>query len=349
MGGGKKGGGMQMSAEEQAMMDAIKAEQKASMGPGIDRTADDHSGAPMTVIEAKIEVVRDPTDTAGMGTARLAFWKVKDEPPSAPDPVEDSQAAYQRFVRRHSARATNVKLEGESTAQKEAKMLAQKEAEDKDAKVTAGRQRLVFTTWLNVKLSEKNIVVNDLTADLKDGFVLFALLEVLSGGAPGDVSKMTRGNMRVQHVANMSIVFRYLKETVKPVGVGIHDIVDSTDEARVLLLVWSIIAFFMSKDIVGDGGAGSGVVEVLKTHLLEWAGASTLAAAFESCKAKYSFPLLVPDLDGTDPDMHKDERVMVMQLAEWRVAVIKLEAGDVEKARVERKVSHYWPVLGVTP
>ena len=74
MGGGKKGGGMQMSAEEQAMMDAIKAEQKASMGPGIDRTADDHSGAPMTVIEAKIEVVRDPTDTAGMGTARLAFW-----------------------------------------------------------------------------------------------------------------------------------------------------------------------------------------------------------------------------------------------------------------------------------
>ena len=31
----------------------------------------------------------------------------------------------------------------------------------------AGRQRLVFTAWLNGKLPDKNMVVNDLTADLK--------------------------------------------------------------------------------------------------------------------------------------------------------------------------------------
>lgn len=48
--------------------------------------------------------------------------KVKEESPKAPDPVEDSQAAYQRFVRRHSARAMNVQIEGETTAQKEAKV-----------------------------------------------------------------------------------------------------------------------------------------------------------------------------------------------------------------------------------
>ena len=39
--------------------------------------------------------------------------------------------------------------------------------------------------------------------------MLFALLEVLSGAPPGDLSKMTRGTMRVQHVANMNIIFRY--------------------------------------------------------------------------------------------------------------------------------------------
>ena len=71
------------------------------------------------------------------------------------------QAAYQRFVRRHSERAIKVELEGETTKQKEAKERARMEAQAQQAKITAGRQRLVFMAWLNLRFqrADKQIVV----------------------------------------------------------------------------------------------------------------------------------------------------------------------------------------------
>ena len=60
--------------------------------------------------------------------------------------------------------------------------------------------------------------------------------------------------MRIQRVANMNIPFKYLKDTVKTVGIGPQDIVDSTNETLVLGLIWSIIVFFTAKDLEGIAG-----------------------------------------------------------------------------------------------
>ena len=67
---------------------------------------------------------------------------------------------------------------------------------------------------------------------------------------------MNKGKMRIQRVANMNIPFKYLKDTVKTVGIGPQDIVDSTNETLVLGLIWSIIVFFTAKDLEGITGSG---------------------------------------------------------------------------------------------
>ena len=82
--------------------------------------------------------------------------------------------------------------------------------------------------------------VDDLYEDLKDGWVLYALLEELSGQSLRPLGKLNRGKLRIQHVDNMNVVFKYLTNTVKIVGIGPQDIVDSTNHTLVLGLIWSI-------------------------------------------------------------------------------------------------------------
>ena len=108
------------------------------------------------------------------------------------------------------------------------------------------RQKQVFLNWINFKVSTRDdaTAVQDLMTDLKDGLVLYVLLEELSGQSLAAVGKMKAGRLRIQHVDNMIIVFKYLPSCVKMVGIGPQDIVDSTNEALVMGMVWSIIVYF---------------------------------------------------------------------------------------------------------
>lgn len=216
------------------------------------------------------------------------------------------------------------------------------------------RQKKVFTNWVNFKLADRddNILVTNLFEDLKDGHVLYALLEELSGQSLRSLGKMTNGKLRIQHVANMNIVFKYLEQTVRIVGIGPQDIVDG-NETLVLGMLWSTIVFFMAKDLGGlDDMAG------LKKKILRWCKKHTdayddvsvdnltssfqdgkpflailnnvnpggspynptddprenLRRAMSEAREKYGVPEL---LDPEDPDFWKDEKSMLPQLAEW--------------------------------
>ena len=117
------------------------------------------------------------------------------------------------------------------------------------------KQQRVFTNWVNFKLDQRtDVAVSDLMTDLRDGFVLYALLEELSGESLRPLGRMNRkAKMRIQLVANMNIVFKYLEQTVKIVGIGPQDIVDG-NETLVLGMLWSTIVFFMAKDLGGIDG-----------------------------------------------------------------------------------------------
>jgi len=148
--------------------------------------------------------------------------------------------------------------------------------------IRMARQKAVFTNWIVFRLATREQTVNDLYEDLKDGWVLYALLEELSGQSLRPLGKMNKGKMRIQHVANMNIVFKYLRDTVKIVNIGPQDIVDSTIDSNtghstlVLGLIWSIIVFFMTKDIAGAGkwrgaeGSSSSTMKGLKQTVLAW-------------------------------------------------------------------------------
>uniref|UniRef100_A0A8B9VR43 Spectrin beta chain n=1 Tax=Anas zonorhyncha TaxID=75864 RepID=A0A8B9VR43_9AVES len=93
----------------------------------------------------------------------------------------------------------------------------------------------------NAHLARASCRVGDLYADLRDGYVLTRLLEVLSGE---QLPKPTRGRMRIHSLENVDKALQFLKEQrVHLENVGSHDIVDGNHRLT-LGLIWTIILRF---------------------------------------------------------------------------------------------------------
>uniref|UniRef100_G1M191 Spectrin beta chain n=1 Tax=Ailuropoda melanoleuca TaxID=9646 RepID=G1M191_AILME len=102
-------------------------------------------------------------------------------------------------------------------------------------------QKKTFTKWVNSHLARVGCHITDLYADLRDGFVLTRLLEVLSGE---QLPRPTRGRMRIHSLENVDKALQFLKEQrVHLENVGSHDIVDGNHRLT-LGLVWTIILRF---------------------------------------------------------------------------------------------------------
>ena len=61
--------------------------------------------------------------------------------------------------------------------------------------------------------------------------------------------------MRIQNIANVNVVFKFLPEAnIKLENIGVMDIVDGTPTPT-LGLIWSIIAFYLIRDLGGADDA----------------------------------------------------------------------------------------------
>uniref|UniRef100_A0A3Q3LRT5 Spectrin beta chain n=1 Tax=Labrus bergylta TaxID=56723 RepID=A0A3Q3LRT5_9LABR len=102
-------------------------------------------------------------------------------------------------------------------------------------------QKKTFTKWVNSHLSRVSCRISDLYNDLKDGYMLTRLLEVLSGEL---LPRPTRGRMRIHYLENVDKALQFLKEQrVHLENVGSHDIVDGNHRLT-LGLIWTIILRF---------------------------------------------------------------------------------------------------------
>ncbi|KAK2511200.1 hypothetical protein Q9966_016707 [Columba livia] len=102
-------------------------------------------------------------------------------------------------------------------------------------------QKKTFTKWVNAHLARAALRVGDLYSDLRDGFALTRLLELLSGE---QLPKPTRGRMRIHSLENVDKALQFLKEQrVHLENVGSHDIVDGNHRLT-LGLIWTIILRF---------------------------------------------------------------------------------------------------------
>lgn len=208
------------------------------------------------------------------------------------------------------------------------------------------RQQRFFTAYVNAKIAKTDAPkVEELFEDLKDGRVLKAFVEELSGTTVQ--GKQTTGGSFIQHVANLTPTFTFIKSTTKIVGIGPQDVADG-NPGLVLGLLWSLIVFFASRDL----GALTKGDRDLKATLLDWArgrcskrvqvndlgpafadgraflalleeegfayapskgAAENLQKAFDYAEETYGAPQL---LDAADPDCWREDKAVVAYLAE---------------------------------
>ena len=130
------------------------------------------------------------------------------------------------------------------------------------------RQQRFFTAYVNAKLHKRDEAVDDLFEDLRDGRVLKAFVEELSGTT---IAGRQPGTTVIQHVANLTPTFAFIRSTTKIVGIGPQDVADG-NPGLVLGLLWSLIVFFASRDL------GASQTKDLKRTLLDWVQVSTRRA-----------------------------------------------------------------------
>uniref|UniRef100_A0A3B4YTM2 Calponin-homology (CH) domain-containing protein n=1 Tax=Seriola lalandi dorsalis TaxID=1841481 RepID=A0A3B4YTM2_SERLL len=117
-------------------------------------------------------------------------------------------------------------------------------------------QKRTFTKWINSHLAKRvpPLVVTDLFEDIKDGVMLLALLEVLSGQKlPCEQGKKLK---RIHWVANIGTALNFLEgrksayrgSPIKLVNINSTDIVDGRPSI-VLGLVWTIILYFQIEEL----------------------------------------------------------------------------------------------------
>jgi len=111
-------------------------------------------------------------------------------------------------------------------------------------------QRLAFTRWANTHLTQRDLLVEDLEEDFKDGILLIELLEQLSGDTLPKYNK--RPKLRIQRLENINLGLEYLKDKgVKLVNVGAEDI-ENGNVKLILGLVWSVVTKYQIDAIVED-------------------------------------------------------------------------------------------------
>uniref|UniRef100_A0A672IGG0 Calponin-homology (CH) domain-containing protein n=1 Tax=Salarias fasciatus TaxID=181472 RepID=A0A672IGG0_SALFA len=113
-------------------------------------------------------------------------------------------------------------------------------------------QKRTFTKWINSHLAKcvPPLEVTDLFEDIKDGVMLLALLEVLSGQKlPCEQGKKLK---RIHWVANIGTALKFLEgRKIKLVNINSTDIVDGRPSI-VLGLVWTIILYFQIEELTSS-------------------------------------------------------------------------------------------------
>uniref|UniRef100_UPI00398E76DD nesprin-1 n=1 Tax=Pristiophorus japonicus TaxID=55135 RepID=UPI00398E76DD len=113
-------------------------------------------------------------------------------------------------------------------------------------------QKRTFTKWINSHLAKRNppIIVNDLFEDIKDGVMLLALLEVLSGQKlPGEQGRKLK---RIHWVNNIGTALKFLEgRRIKLVNINSTDIADGRPSI-VLGLMWTIILYFQIEELTSN-------------------------------------------------------------------------------------------------
>ena len=126
---------------------------------------------------------------------------------------------------------------------------------DRDAWINV--QKKTFTRWANNHLKKRNIEIEDLYEDVKDGVALLNLMEIIGGESVKQVLNVKfnkKPKMKIQMLENCNRVIDYVKaKGLKDlVNIGANDFVDGN--SRIILgFLWKVILRFVVSE---DGQQG---------------------------------------------------------------------------------------------
>ena len=116
--------------------------------------------------------------------------------------------------------------------------------------------------WANNYLAKKELVIVDLYEDLRDGLILIALLQEVSG-EPVALRYVKRPKLRIQKMENLNLAFQFMmRKGLTLTNIGSADILDGNNKL-VLGLLWTLIKTYQVTAIDVDGISG-------KAGLLLW-------------------------------------------------------------------------------
>jgi len=124
-------------------------------------------------------------------------------------------------------------------------------------------QKKTFTKWVNKHLIRVQCLIQDLFEDLRDGWLLISLLEVLAHKQ----FPRARGRMRCHQIQNVQTVLDYLRhKRIKVVNIRADEIVDGNPKLT-LGLIWTFILHFQVGDVIVTGQTNDSSV---REALLLW-------------------------------------------------------------------------------
>eukprot|EP00056_Hartaetosiga_gracilis_P007801 m.112274 g.112274 ORF g.112274 m.112274 type:complete len:903 (+) comp12781_c3_seq1:216-2924(+) len=111
------------------------------------------------------------------------------------------------------------------------------------------QQKKTFTAWVNSHLRKRNLHVDEISQDFRDGTNLLALLEIISEETVG---KASRGKMKIHHIENVGKAMKFIQsKNVDVRSIGPEEVVDGNLK-MILGLVWMLILRFEIQDISED-------------------------------------------------------------------------------------------------
>ncbi|KAJ7345146.1 hypothetical protein JRQ81_001096 [Phrynocephalus forsythii] len=163
-------------------------------------------------------------------------------------------------------------------------------------------QKRTFTRWMNLHLEKCSppLEVKDLLVDIKDGKILMALLEVLSG--QNLLQEYKPSTHRIFRLNNIAKALKFLEDSnVKLVSIDAAEIADG-NPSMILGLIWNIILFFQIKELTGNLNRNS--------------SSSSLSSGPSGPDSDTSYPS-TPNVERSMSISVKDQRKAIKALLTW--------------------------------
>ncbi|KAL6061886.1 alpha-actinin [Balamuthia mandrillaris] len=186
-----------------------------------------------------------------------------------------------------------------------------------------GTQKKAFKNWANYYLKERNLQIQNLEEDLKDGILLINLVEILTGKSVGRYNRNPK--LKVQKINNINLALDAIRNSRHlHVSASAEDIADGNIK-MLLGIVWTLVHEFQLQSFSPEGSNK----EQAKDLLLDW-----VIAELQDYKDLIDLQSIKRDF----PSSFKDGKVFSLLVHKRKPSAIDI--GTLDKKSAHENLAH---------